>query len=185
MSKESAVAIKTLSLEDLLGAKKVPTPEEIAEQSAWINAEVGRIGVEKLQELIESAVEARKKAINEFSGYAVGAAVLWSSGNIYAAFNIEEPAFTLTDHAEIGGIKRGIFQDELENGHTIKAIVICHAGKSQACGICRQYMIGFQENVLVIAVGPKGNPFNMTSLQILLPYSFGKKQIEEQRQLKS
>lgn len=185
MDKEGLKVISNLSLEDFSGAKKVPTPDEIREQDTWIEAEIGRIGIEKFQILIQGAVEIRLKAKCEFSDYAVGAAILWTSGKVEVGFNIEDLTYTLTEHAETMAMKKGMFdepaKEEEEESDSIEAIVVCHAGESQACGICRQYMVGIQENVLVIAVDPKGNPFNVTSLKILLPYAFSKKQLKEQQ----
>jgi len=178
MDKETLKVIGDLSLENFFGAKKVPTPDEIIEQDIWIDAEIERIGIGKLQILIQAAVEIRPKARCELSGYAVGAAVLWNSGRVDAGFNIEDPTYTLTEHAETMGMKKGIGEKE----NAIEAIAVCHAGESQSCGICRQYMTKFQENVLVIAVDPEGKPFNVTSLQILLPYAFSGKQLEEQQE---
>ena len=51
---------------------------------------------EVIKKLSEAALDVRKKAYCPYSGFAVGAALLAKSGEIYTGVNIENAAFTPT-----------------------------------------------------------------------------------------
>ena len=55
---------------------------------------------EVIKKLSEAALDVRKKAYCPYSGFAVGAALLAKSGEIYTGVNIENAAFTPTNCAE-------------------------------------------------------------------------------------
>ena len=55
---------------------------------------------EVINKLSEAALDVRKKAYCPYSGFAVGAALLAKSGEIYTGVNIENAAFTPTNCAE-------------------------------------------------------------------------------------
>lgn len=152
---------------------KVPTKKEIEEERIWIEAEIKRIGGEKLKKLVTAAVKIRSRAYKPYSNYAVGAAILCSSGKIYAAPNTEVVTYSQTGHAESNAINKAISEGEAGKGRKfIEAVAVCHAGESGPCGACRQEIVEHCDNALVIDVNPKGNPLAATSLKILLPYSF-------------
>ncbi|HUW21698.1 MAG TPA: cytidine deaminase [Candidatus Bathyarchaeia archaeon] len=139
----------------------------------WIASEIERIGEEKLLELIAAAVEVRSNAYVPYSGYPVGAAVLCSSGEIYAGANTEVVSYSQTGHAESNAINTAINEGEAGNGRQfVVALVVCHSGESAPCGACRQETVEHCDNALVIDVDPEGRPLAVTSLKILLPFSF-------------
>ena len=156
-----------------LKAVKVPSSAEIEQERVWVQEEIERIGGEKLEELARAAVGSRKNAYMPYSGYAVGAAVLCSSGKIYAAPNTEVVTYSQTGHAEENAISKAISEGEgRDNRRFVEVLVVCHSGESQPCGSCRQVIAEHCDNALVIDVDPEGNPVSVTSLGILLPLSF-------------
>lgn len=62
---------------------------------------------EVIKKLSEAALDVRKKAYCPYSGFAVGAALLAKSGEIYTGVNIENAAFTPTNCAERTGVFYG------------------------------------------------------------------------------
>lgn len=130
-----------------------------------------RIGGEKLEELARAAVGARENAYMPYSEYGVGAAVLCSSGKVYAAPNTEMVTYSQTGHAEENAISKAISEGEGKDRRLIEALVVCHSGESQPCGSCRQVIVEHCDNALVIDIDPDGNPVNITSLKILLLFA--------------
>lgn len=100
---------------EFLKSITVPSPEEIAQERLWILSEVERIGATKLRELTVAAVTVRLKAYIPYSAYAVGAAILCSSGKIYSAPNTEVVTYSQTGHAESNSINKAISEGEAKN----------------------------------------------------------------------
>lgn len=67
---------------EFLNAIRVPSSEEVEREWAWIQSEIERIGEKKLRELTVAAVAVRSRAYIPYSEYAVGTAILCSSGKI-------------------------------------------------------------------------------------------------------
>lgn len=154
-------------------AIKAPSQNEVDEERLWVQSEIARIGKAKLEELVTASIEARKSAYTPYSNYAVGAAVLCSSGKVYSAPNAEVVTFSQTGHAEGNAVSKAISEGEAkENRKFIEAIVVCHSGESGPCGSCRQIIAEHCDNALVIDIDPDGNPVTVTSLKILLPFAF-------------
>ncbi|NMA68682.1 MAG: cytidine deaminase [Desulfitobacterium sp.] len=124
----------------------------------------------QINELINQAQEAYKKAYAPYSQYQVGAAVLWESGQIVAGCNVENASYGLTSCAERNSIFQGVFLGERK----IKAIAIAVPTDAfpSPCGACRQVIREFAQDCLVILVNGKGQK-KTTSLKELLPESFG------------
>lgn len=156
-----------------LNTIRVPSLEEIERESLWVKSEVERIGAKKLQELTAAAIGVRSRAYIPYSEYAVGAAILCSSGKIYSAPNTEVVTYSQTGHAESNSINKAISEGEAENGRKfIEALVVCHSGESAPCGACRQEIVEHCDNALIVDVDPEGNSLAVTSLKILLPFGF-------------
>lgn len=98
----------------------------------------------KANELIIEAEKARKKSYSPYSGFAVGAALLTSSGKIYYGCNIENSAYSVTLCAERVAFAKAI--SEGERDFVAMAIV---GGKDHTlnpcfpCGVCRQLISEF------------------------------------------
>jgi coenzyme F420-0:L-glutamate ligase/homotetrameric cytidine deaminase len=120
-------------------------------------------------DLIEAARQAAKDAHAPYSGFSVGAALLSRSGRIYSAANIENAASGASICAERAALARAISSGEKE----FEAIAI--AGNSlepvSPCGICRQSLIEFGEDIVVIMANLKGDAVTATVAD-LLPKAF-------------
>ena len=130
-------------------------------------------------ELMLCAVEARKASYSPYSNFKVGAALLGKSGKVYTGCNVENAAYTPTNCAERTAFFKAVSEKERE----FSAIAIV-GGKEDVpadfcapCGICRQVMAEFCDADFRVILG---NPNNIRVLTLaeLLPYSFGKNDVE-------
>jgi coenzyme F420-0:L-glutamate ligase/homotetrameric cytidine deaminase len=120
-------------------------------------------------DLIEQAKKAANDAYAPYSGFKVGAALLSRSGRIYSAGNIESAAAGASICAERAALARAIACGERE----FEAIAI--AGNAvepiSPCGICRQSLIEFGEDIVVIMANARGDAVTATVAE-LLPKAF-------------
>ena len=151
-----------------------PSPEEISNERRWIKNESNQIGLEVLEELAKKAKAARELTYSPYSGYGVGAALLGISGNVKLGMNIEIASYSETGHAEEDAIKAMVGDGEVQkNGRRfIKAIAISHEGDTAPCGRCRQILLEFCDNAIVVVADIGGEIRRITSMGILLPYAF-------------
>ena len=127
------------------------------------------------KELLELAIEARKKSYSPYSNFRVGAALLTKSGKVYGGCNIENAAYTPTNCAERTAIFKAVSEGERE----FSAIAIV-GGKGEEpadfcapCGVCRQVLAEFCDLDFRIVLGTPEN-IRVYTLAELLPLSFGK-----------
>ncbi len=132
-----------------------------------------------VQELIRTALEARKNSYSPYSSYAVGAAVLAQSGKIYGGCNIENASYGGTVCAE----RVAIFAAVAAGEKRIEALAVIGGpadtsdempGEAAPCGICRQVMREFGDPAafeVIIAKSIKDH--RIFALEELLPESFG------------
>lgn len=95
-------------------------------------------------ELLKYAEEARKQSYCPYSGFAVGAALMCTSGKIYLGCNIENSAYSTTICAERVAFCKAI--SEGERKFESIAIVGGRDGVKETCypcGVCRQFMSEF------------------------------------------
>ena len=131
------------------------------------------------QELMALAIEARKQSYSPYSSFRVGAALLAKSGKVYLGCNIENAAYTPTNCAERTALFKAVSEGERE--FTAIAIV---GGRGETiadfcapCGVCRQVLAEFCDGDFPILLGTPDN-ITVCTLDGLLPYSFGKKDLE-------
>lgn len=79
---------------------------------------------EVIKKLSEAALDVRKKAYCPYSGFAVGAALLAKSGEVYTGVNIENAAFTPTNCAE-----RTAFSRRLQRASEISSLLQSRAAR--------------------------------------------------------
>lgn len=127
------------------------------------------------RELLEIAVEARKKSYSPYSGFRVGAALLGKSGKIYTGCNVENAAYTPTNCAERTAVFKAVSEGERE----FSAIAIV-GGKGEEpadfcapCGVCRQVLAEFCDGDFRVVLGTPDN-IRVYSFAEILPLSFGK-----------
>ncbi|HEY70085.1 MAG TPA: cytidine deaminase [Anaerolineae bacterium] len=120
-------------------------------------------------ELIERALKVRRNAYAPYSKYAVGAALLADSGEIYTGSKVENSAYPVSMCAE----RSAIFQAVSEGERKFKAIVVATENGGSPCGSCRQVMSEFGLDMLVLMVDEDGKVCRESSVGALLPESFG------------
>jgi len=100
------------------------------------------------RELYRIAVKAAEKAYAPYSGFKVGAALLMSDGEVITGVNIENSSYGASICAE-----RTAFVKAVSEGHRgFKAIAVASPqGRAWPCGICRQFMFEFNEDLRVIS----------------------------------
>lgn len=108
--------------------------------------------------LLQQAEKARNSAYCPYSGFAVGAALLTDSGELYSGANIENASYPLCLCAE-----RVAFSKAISDGHRkFKAIAIAGAPQNETldspcppCGACRQVISEFCDDDFEIVLADK------------------------------
>lgn len=127
-----------------------------------------------MEQLIQKAIEARKKAYAPYSGFFVGAALECHDGTVYTGCNIENAAFSPTNCAE----RTAFFKAVSEGQRSFRRIAIAGGKEGEMaapspCGVCLQVMAEFcvaDEFEIVMARNEK--EFTCRKLSELLPSSF-------------
>lgn len=136
-----------------------------------------------VEELIKSAMEARKKAYAPYSHFQVGAAVLTNELRIYTGCNIENAAYSTGVCAERTAIAKAVS----EGWRKLRAIAIVGGPEGKTisqyafpCGMCRQVMAEFSdaENFFII-VAKNTQDYKVYLQNQLLPESFLPEQLNQ------
>jgi cytidine deaminase len=119
--------------------------------------------------LMREAVQARKQSHSPYSRFAVGAALLTASGQIYRGCNVENASFGLTCCAE----RTAVFKAVSEGERKFDAIAVtARAGHgAPPCGACRQVMAEFSPELWVYWRDMRGRLLKK-QLKALLPDQF-------------
>ena len=118
-------------------------------------------------ELIASAVSSRERAYAPYSRFKVGAALLGVSGLVYTGCNMENAAYGPSMCAERTAIFKAVSEGERE----FEAIAVVTENGAPPCGTCRQVMMEFAPDMIVIIANTEGNT-RLTTVRDLLPDSF-------------
>jgi cytidine deaminase len=118
--------------------------------------------------LIELAGQARQKAYAPYSNYAVGAALLTSSGKIFTGCNVESAAYPTSMCAE----RVAIFKAVSEGAQKFIAMAVVTGNAGTPCGACRQVMAEFGLDLIVLVADAQGNLKQESTLSELLPGAF-------------
>ncbi len=127
------------------------------------------------ERLIESSLGARRWAYAPYSNYAVGAALLTSSGKIYVGVNIENAAYPTSICAE----RVAVFKAVSEGEKNFTAIAVASSTGGEPCGACRQVLSEFGSNTKVLVVNEDGDILQETTVAELLPHAFGPEDLLE------
>lgn len=131
-----------------------------------------RMNRRSVDRLIETAVQAQKRSYSPYSRYPVGAAVLTSSGRVFAGCNVENASYGLSMCAERSAIYHSII-----GGHdSLKAVCVVGAA-AKPCGACRQVMIEFSDkdtDLYLVDLNPTTGRRTLvkTTVYKLLPMAF-------------
>jgi len=140
--------------------------------------EGGGIGLEADRALVEAARAAMALAYAPYSGYHVGAALRTESGEVISAANVENASYGLTICAERAAVAAAVAAGHLR----FEAVAVAADGPepASACGACRQVLREFPPGpgLRVLLAGESGDEFVVTTLEELLPSSFGPERLE-------
>ncbi len=121
--------------------------------------------------LMDNAKDASQNSYSPFSRFAVGAAVLASSGKIYKGCNVENSSFGMTICAERCAIFKAVSEGERE----ILAVAIYSPNSDSCypCGACRQVMFEFQkDDEEVVVITENLGSLEVKPLSYFLPCGF-------------
>jgi cytidine deaminase len=120
------------------------------------------------QRLLEAARDVRLRAHAPYSHYQVGAAVLGDDGHIYGGCNIENCSYGLCMCAERVAIAAAI------SAGCRKPVALAVVTKDGAkpCGACRQVMVEFNPDMIVLTAGFNTDPGQSTTSASLIPDYF-------------
>jgi cytidine deaminase len=105
-------------------------------------------------ELKKAALEARKNAYAPYSKFAVGAALLTKSGEVFSGCNVENVSLGLTICAERAALAAAVAHGQRE----FVAVAIVTDSKEPAvpCGACRQVLAEFNPMMKITSSTLKG-----------------------------
>jgi cytidine deaminase len=124
-----------------------------------------------LSRLIEVAKVARSRAYAPYSRYAVGAAIECASGAVFAGCNVENASYGATLCAERNAIAQMVAAGERDP--IACAVVTGGSVPGSPCGICRQVLFEFADDMPIALVSVAGKVRRRdTTLATLLPLGF-------------
>ncbi|WP_027399333.1 cytidine deaminase [Anaerovorax odorimutans] len=120
------------------------------------------------KELYKLAEGMLEKAYAPYSKFQVGAALLTKEGEVFTGVNVENASYGATICAE-----RTAFVKAISEGHRdFTAIAIASSGgEAYPCGICRQFMFEFSDDLDIIT-SKDGENLNITNIKDLLLHGF-------------
>lgn len=121
------------------------------------------------RELVARAAEFRSRAYAPYSGFAVGAALLARSGNIYGGVNVENASYPVGICAERAAIAAAVTAGERE--FEALAVIADSPAPCVPCGMCRQVLVEFPIARVILA-NTAGDLRVLTPAE-LLPHAFG------------
>ena len=120
-------------------------------------------------QLVTAARDARDRAYAPYSHFSVGAAVLTTSGEVFAGCNVENASYGLTLCAERAALVAAVTAGE----RRFQALAVATAGGHAPCGACRQFVAEFCEDLPILLVDTNlADAMTKTRLQDLLPMRF-------------
>ena len=120
-----------------------------------------------IERLINHAREAQTFSKSPYSNYAVGAALLTSSGEVIYGCNVESKAYPTTLCAE----RVAIFSAIAQGYNDFTELAIITEDGAAPCGACRQIISEYCDNIPVHFAN-KGGDFQTMMMEDLLPLAF-------------
>nr|WP_188993890.1 cytidine deaminase [Paenibacillus nasutitermitis] len=124
------------------------------------------------ESLLEHALEARGRAYMPYSGFAVGAALLDSSGNIHLGCNVENAAYGPTNCAERTALFRAIADGREPGQFAAIAVIGDTVHPITPCGVCRQVLVELCKPDMPVIMGNLTGGRSVMTVEELLPGAF-------------
>lgn len=122
----------------------------------------------KYRELYRTAQQVVQYAYAPYSRFKVGAALLTKTGEVFTGVNVENASFGATICAERTAFVKAVSEGFRE----FDAIaVVSSDGEAYPCGICRQFMFEFGDDLKVIT-GEDEDHLHIREIKELLPEGF-------------
>jgi cytidine deaminase len=128
--------------------------------------------------LRDEAARAMEAAYAPYSGFRVGAALLTSGGGIASGCNVENASYPAGVCAERVALGTAVAQGHRE--FLALAIATEAQEPTPPCGICRQALVEFAPDLVVLSVTRGGREARWT-LQDLLPHAFTPHSLDHSR----
>lgn len=119
--------------------------------------------------LIEQAKSARQNSYSPYSRFAVGVALECEDGTIVTGANVENASYGLSICAERVALVKAVSQGKRKFKRM--AIVTDLPAPAPPCGMCRQMLIEFAPDLVLVLANLKGE-FETVPLSVLLPKAF-------------
>jgi len=120
------------------------------------------------EQLIKAAGEAREQAYAPYSRYAVGAALLTTTGKVYTGANVENASYGHAMCAE----RVAVFHAVADGEQDFQALAVVTENGASPCGACRQVLREFDVGALVVIMADERGHARQATLADLLPDSF-------------
>jgi cytidine deaminase len=101
-----------------------------------------------MDELIQAALDVRKKAYAPYSQFLVGAALLAVDGEVFVGCNVENASYGLAICAERHAIGAAV----AAGYQKFKTIVVAATPLATPCGACRQFIFEFGDDIEVVGI---------------------------------
>ncbi len=128
--------------------------------------------------LHEKAKEARKLSYSPYSHFAVGAAVLTKSGEVFLGANIENSAYPLCMCAERNALYNAYMHGFKKEDLVALALSADTDGPCSPCGACRQVISELFPKDAPIYMGNLKDNIQETTISELLPFAFSGEDLE-------
>lgn len=126
-----------------------------------------------LQEVCQAAKEASKQAYAPYSKYHVGAGLLTTDGRIFKGCNVENASYGLCLCAERTAIVKAVSDGNKGAFPLMTVYAPDGCGQAAPCGACRQFLVEFNPDMMVIGVPSVGDDYGLWTARELLPAHFG------------
>lgn len=119
--------------------------------------------------LCQAALTARERAYAPYSSFRVGAALLCDDGEVALGCNVENASYGLCQCAERTAVGNAVAGGR--RSFVAIAIATASSPPSPPCGMCRQVLSEFSEDLPILLVNPAGERAEV-SLRAIFPTSF-------------
>jgi len=129
---------------------------------------------ETIEALVTRARQARQRAYAPYSHYAVGAALIIASGEVFEGVNVENAAYPAGICAE----RAAVFAAVSAGHRQFAALAVVTQNAGSPCGSCRQVLAEFGTDTVVVLADQSGRIIRQTTVAELLPDAFGRGDLE-------